>query len=282
MQKQIKKRHKRLRNALISLFVLLFLVGFWAFSNFTFRVTHTSITSPKVQNPVKIVLLTDLHGMSFGGDNSFLVSAVSREDPDLIVFCGDMYSSTDLKKRSVVLSLAGELTQLAPVYSVPGEHDRSEEFYAQLDQVGVKVLDYDYAPVTVGNTKLTLYGIDNAYFSPTFDLHNAFSAPSTETYNILLAHIPNLEAYEAWGPDLVLAGDTHGGVVQLPWWGPLEYQGTWFPRAEGVDPIYDQGLFSLGDTQMYVSAGLGWYPLPVRLFNRPELAVITVEPEHAK
>ncbi len=274
-----EQRRKKRRRWWIPLVLLLAAAGFWAFSNFTFRVTHTTLTSPKIQNNVRLALLSDLHGASFGPDNSFLVNAIRREQPDLVLALGDLYSSDRPWGKETALRLMRQLAEEFPVYFVPGEHDHSTAFYGELEKAGVHVLNYSYVPVTVGKTRLTLYGISNAYFSSTFDLKNAFDPPGTETYNILMAHIPNARAYDDWGPDLAVCGDTHGGVVQLPLWGPLYYQGSWLPRVEGMEEVYDQGLFPLEKTQLYVSGGLGNYPYPLRLLNRPELAIITLTPE---
>lgn len=274
-----KKRWKKYRRWGIPGVLLLFAVGFWAFSNFTFRVTHTTLESPKIQGEVNIVILSDLHGASYGGGNGFLVNAIQRENPDLVLALGDLYSRGEEQERERAVSLMGRLAAETPVYFVPGEHDRETAFYDQLEAAGVSVLDYSYAPLMIRGTNLTLYGIDNAYFSNTFDLGNAFDPPGTETYNILMAHIPNAGAYAKWGPDLAVCGDTHGGVVQLPLWGPVIYQGMWLPKVEGREDVYDQGLFTIDGMQLYVTAGLGNYPYPLRLFNRPELAVIQLRPE---
>jgi len=46
------------------------------------------------------------------------------------------------------------------------------------------------------------------------------------------------------------------------------------PKLSYNGPVYDKGLFNLGDKYLYVSPGLGNFPLPLRLFNHPELTVI--------
>ena len=96
--------------------------------------------------------------------------------------------------------------------------------------------------------------------------------------SILLAHIPNYAAYKNWGADLIVCGDTHGGMVRLPFLGPLQYNGIWFPRLTSSQPVYDKGFYEMDGHALYVSSGLGNYPFPVRLFNRPEVSVLTLVP----
>jgi len=273
------EQRRKNRKRWMAVGVCLLLIIWWAIENFAFHISETVITDEKIRNEVTVALISDLHGMSYGPDNCLLMEAVRSKRPDLVLALGDLYSSDAPSGRKTALRLMEQLAAEYPVYFAPGEHDRDERFYDELDAVGVHVLDYTYAPVTVGATRLTLYGITNAYFSDTFDLANEFDSPGTETYNILMAHIPYAQAYRDWGPDLAVCGDTHGGIVQLPLWGPLYYQGSWIPKAEGRTDVYDKGLFDLGDTQLYVTAGLGNHPAPLRLFNQPELTILHLQPE---
>ena len=108
-------------------------------------------------------------------------------------------------------------------------------------------------------------------------MKNAFEI-NKEEYNILLAHISNFEEFEQFGIDLSLCGDTHGGQVRLPFLGAIINRGIWFPEIVqtglNVETNYIKGLYSINNSYLYVSSGLGNYPISIRLFNRPEIAVI--------
>ena len=163
------------------------------------------------------------------------------------------------------------------VYFVNGEHDCDEKFIQNLKDNEVNVLDYKKETIAIKNTKINLYGITNQYYSATFDLKNAFEI-NKEEYNILLAHISNFEEFEQFGIDLSLCGDTHGGQVRLPFLGAIINRGIWFPeivqKGLNVETNYIKGLYSINNSYLYVSSGLGNYPISIRLFNRPEIAVI--------
>ncbi len=273
------KKIRRLRLALILLLVIVLLVGFWAFENFTFTVHRTTITSDKITTPLTLVHLSDLHGAVYGKNNRKLLRAVERQSPDLIFTTGDMYTYGDDEGREVALALYGELAKIAPVYAVPGEHDRNEADEAALTALGVTLLSYRQQTLTVKGNQLRLYGIDNVYYTDTFNLFYEFDKPPADSYNILLAHIPNFEAFNWFGPDLSLCGDTHGGLVQIPFLGPLYFDGEWLPEVTGGDKtVTDKGLFDTYTGHVYVTGGLGNYPYPLRLFNRPELSVLTLAP----
>jgi predicted MPP superfamily phosphohydrolase len=68
----------------------------------------------------------------------------------------------------------------------------------------------------------------------------------------------------------MLSGDTHGGQIPLP---------GWFFGIMGYDKnaLYNQGLFERGSKKMFVSRGIGWSHMPIRLFRRPEVVVFHFE-----
>lgn len=253
------------------------LVGFWWFENFTLTTSYTEIPSEKVTAPIKIVLISDLHGQQFDTNNRKLINRIQAESPDLIFAVGDLYSSGDEAGKGRAVQLLSSF--YVPVYFVEGEHDRDEDYLEALRQAGVHVLQYDTQTIEIKGTRLQISGIDNAYFSSTFDLNNAFDPPPADSLNLLLAHIPRIDAYTSWGADISFCGDTHGGVIRLPFLGPLQYEGIWFPKYQYAGILTDKGLFTQNGRYLYVTSGLGNYPVPMRLFNRPEIAVITIVPD---
>lgn len=277
MKQNVKRKR---RHWLGFLLFLLVLVAFWWFETFTLTVSEVTVKHEKIKNDITIVQLTDLHGASFGINNSTLIKKIDNESPDLIAITGDMYTHSDRSGRETATRLITDLSKKYPVYLVNGEHDNNDEFLSDLKERNVHVLDYRKEKITVGNTDLTLYGINNLYYSPTFDLANEFTLDPNQ-YNILLAHIDNLEAFSRFGIDLSLCGDTHGGQVRLPFVGALNNQGIWFPER-GVNTgsiTRTKGLYTKGDSTLFVSSGMGNYPVPIRFMNRPEIAVIHLQPE---
>lgn len=91
-----------------------------------------------------------------------------------------------------------------------------------------------------------------------------------DAFRILVAHTPDfIVDAQANGIDLVLAGDTHGGQIRLPFIGGL-YIKTRAPRA------YDRGHFVEGGTQMYVNPGIGTQYVPLRFRCPPEITILTL------
>ena len=73
---------------------------------------------------VRIVCLTDLHGQIYGKDQGRIVKKVQAAEPDLIVYLGDMVERTKPSKSMYALVVLTEnLTKIAPVYYVDGNHE---------------------------------------------------------------------------------------------------------------------------------------------------------------
>jgi hypothetical protein len=91
-------------------------------------------------------------------------------------------------------------------------------------------------------------------------------------FSILLAHRPNpLAVYADYPVDLVFSGHAHGGQFRLPGIGGL------VAPDQGLFPEYTSGTHTIKNTTMVVSRGLGNSIIPLRLFNRPELVVVTLK-----
>lgn len=272
LQKILRKRWKKWFCLLLILAGIAFL---WWFETFCLTATEVTICDEKIKDEITIVQLTDLHGTLFGKNNQALLNKIDQYHPSIIVVTGDMYTAGDTTGQRVALQLLNDLAQKYTVLFVNGEHDNKAAFQEQLSDVGVQVLDYKTYRFTINETELCFYGINNVYFSPTFDLTHVFTLQK-HCYNILLAHICNEKAYTAFGVNLALCGDTHGGQVRLPLLGAVFDGEDWLP--ENLHGKLLKGLYAKGETWLFISSGLGNYPLPVRLFNRPEIAVIYLKP----
>ena len=70
--------------------------------------------------------------------------------------------------------------------------------------------------------------------------------------------------------DLVISGHGHGGIIRLPFTdGLLSVDRTFFPS-------YTAGLYEENGSCLFVTRGLGNSGPTFRLFNRPEVAVLTL------
>ena len=73
--------------------------------------------------------------------------------------------------------------------------------------------------------------------------------------------------------DLVFTGHAHGGQFRIPG------VGGFIAPNQGLFPTYTSGAYIERKTTMYVSRGLGNSLVPIRIFNRPEIVVVTLKSE---
>ncbi|KQU63537.1 phosphoesterase [Bacillus sp. Leaf406] len=255
---------------------IVFVLGlFCYFQNNALVTTKLEIESSKIPeafNGYRIVQLSDLHGKSFGPNQARLIQRVKKSKPDVIVFTGDL---VDAKRYDPGpgLTLLKELSTLAPVYIISGNHEwwseRWEELKEEVVKTGAVILEDDRVALTRNGEEISLLGVDDPAGGDVPAALQSFE--KKKGFNILLSHRPELfSEYAASGMDLVLSGHAHGGQVRLPFIGGL------VAPDQGMFPEYTEGLYKDGDTNMVVNRGLGNSIIPLRIFNRPEVVEITL------
>lgn len=244
------------------------------------QVAVASGALPEAFEGFKIAHVSDLHNAVFGRKNEKLLSLIRAAKPDIIAITGDLIDSrhTDIDSALAFVEAAAEI---APVYYVTGNHESRldfDEIEPRLIAAGARVLRNEAEDIGRGGERIRLAGIDDPSFIRTGGTAEERAAAELEqlgdgggTFTVLLAHRPELvEVYAGYGAGLVLSGHAHGGQVRLPLLGGL------YAPGQGLLPEYDSGLYSLGETQMVVSRGLGNSVAPLRVNNRPELVIVTL------
>lgn len=244
---------------------------------------------PEEFNDFKILQLSDLHNKEFGENNKRLVRKINKSKPDIIVITGDMLTNTRKVSNNgeVLIKFIQNLDNSYPIYYVTGEHeeglyyedrnkyqkDGTKEVYEEkLGELGVKVLNDEKTKLEIKGDLLNLYGLKE-HLSGEIQIEKRLGKANQKETNILLSHRPHyFQEYADWGADLVFTGDTHGGMIRIPFIGGVF-------SSEGFFPEYDGGLFEKEDSIMIVSRGLGNTPIPLRINNRPEIVVITLKRE---
>lgn len=259
----------------------------WWFNNCTLKTTKVSLSSKKINNEIHIAVISDYHAIEgkFSIRGERVINKIKKIDPDFVCVLGDMHSlQADENEKQLSMDLmTGIIKSGYKLFFVLGEHDdRTNGYVEKMKKNGIRVLDDEHVSVAVKDSKINIYGISNAYFSPEFDLRNQFDIDKNE-YNILMAHIPMYGDYEKFGADLTLCGDTHGAIIQIPLLGPLYFDNEFFPeRKRDKSQVYDKGLFDYSGGHMFITSGIGnnikGHYLPIRFFNRPEIASITISP----
>ena len=225
-------------------------------------------TSKRLERPLKIVMLSDLHA-GFHNRRSELgrwVDMINAEKADLILIAGDLIDGN--VRPLLEQGTADELCRLnAPTIACLGNHeyitgiDKSLEL---IGQTGIRILRDEHVSIP----GVTIVGRDDRSNSGRKSVEQLMQDVDKNNYVILLDHQPyHLEEAEQNGVDLQLSGHTHRGQV----W-PL----NWVTKK-----LYecDYGQYRRGNTDYYVSSGIGLWGGKFRIGTDSEYAVITVTPK---
>lgn len=268
------------------IFVALFLLVFAWINNNWIVTTEYSVQSDKVPDAFagkRIVQVSDLHNAEFGDQQQSLLDKVEAANPDAIFITGDLIDSDryDLERS---LAAVDGLLEMSEVYYVIGNHEVSsnrldDEIVPALEERGVEVLRNRSLMWEQDGEAIQIAGIDDPLMDiylheEEFTRNSIAEAGLNDAFTLLLAHRPEqLETYASEGIDVVFAGHAHGGQIRIPGLGGLIAPGQgWFPSMT-------EGVFESGDTQLVLSRGLGNSGFPLRVFNLPEVVVVTLENE---
>ncbi|MDR1873345.1 MAG: metallophosphoesterase [Deltaproteobacteria bacterium] len=248
------------------------------------RITVSSPNLPPELEGLRIVHLSDFHyglGSDYLDLERRLLQAAALK-PDLVIMTGDLLDS----KATLARDFREPLKRLEGVplgvYGVLGNHDvytgQPNEEVRLLLTGGLKILRDE--AISLPKAPITLVGFDDSgarsvFYKPdpagdtlNFKAIKGYPGPPGN-YLIVIRHRPQglVDAAQAKA-DLYLAGHTHGGQFQFPFW----------PRLNVMTFSYQftQGTYYLAPTTLIISNGLAAAGLPFRLGAWPEIGLITL------
>jgi len=224
---------------------------------------------PRELDGFRIVQLSDLHHSPFTSREQIerAVETANNLKPDLVALTGD-YVSKERAYAAPCAELMGKLEAKHGVYAVLGNHDHWTDAALITDLFraeGINVLVNQGMRFEKNQAAFWLAGVDDTMVGLE-DLSLALAGSSADEFKLLLAHNPIILRRAARaGVDLVLSGHTHGGQVNLR----SERSASGRPRRRLL-----KGLARQGETQIYVTRGLGTVVLPVRFGCPPEVSLL--------
>jgi hypothetical protein len=217
----------------------------------------------------RVVQLSDIHHSPFTSRQQIerAVATATRLQPDIIALTGD-YISKERQYAAPCAELLGRLRARHGIYAVLGNHDHWTDAALITDLFraeGITVLVNQGMRFEKNGASFWLAGVDDTMVGLE-DLPLALAGSREEEMKLVLAHNPIILRRAARvGVDLVLSGHTHGGQVNLR----PEKSASGRPRRRLL-----KGLARQGDTQIYVTRGLGTVVLPVRFGCPPEVSLL--------
>ncbi|MGL4338100.1 MAG: metallophosphoesterase [Turicibacter sp.] len=237
-------------------------------------------TKSNSNEAIKIVQFTDTHLGDFYSIEQLqkLVDKINEQNPDVVVFTGDLIDEAheyeDIHSISVVLE---DIKASLGKFAIWGNHDYgggAQRHYENImNEAGFTVLRNEVETIqTSRNLSISISGLDEVMMGhPDFNLIN--ENLSQDNFNLLILHEPDLvDDFANSDVDLALAGHSHGGQINIPFFGPI------ITTAYGEK--YTKGLYLVGEhetLQLYVNTGIGNTKLPYRFMNIPEISVFNIK-----
>ncbi len=235
---------------------------------------------PKGFDGYKIFVISDLHDAPF---HTQIIRHIENAKPDILLFLGDLVQLPEGRAREakkIAEAFSGEI----PIYAVSGDHESQNEaywdIYDTLHFAGVTWLTDDRVVLEKDGDSILLIGLSNSKDSTVskeeiLEKRRIISEETEafEGFSILLNHRSDMypDIKDA-GADLILSGDSHGGIIRLPFLGGVY-------GNHGTFPNYEYGIYEEEESTLIVSGGCDKNIRKMRVWNPPEVLLVTLERE---
>lgn len=222
-----------------------------------------------LEKPLRIVALSDVHlGYGIGADElQEWVKLINDENPDIVLIAGDIIDNSVRPLRAANMDkYLREIKSKYGVYTVMGNHEYisgGDESMKFIKDAGIRLLKDETVLV---DSAFYIVGRDDRTNKNRKTLNQLTQMLDKSKPIILLDHQPyNLEEAQNNGVDLQLSGHTHRGQV--------------WPISLITDWIYEKsyGYLKKGDTNIYVSSGIGLWGGKFRIGTQSEYVVIDLK-----
>jgi predicted MPP superfamily phosphohydrolase len=221
---------------------------------------------------LRAIHLSDIH---FRGESRFMkrvADLTNSYDSDIVFLTGDLVD--DSKYLPACLDWIKALHCKSGIYFVLGNWEHwigipTDRLISKLDSIGVKTLFNSGVRIQWMGGEFFLAGLDDPFCGLPRP-KKAFRNQPDNVCTIVLCHAPiGVYMLRSERADLVLAGHTHGGQVRIPGVGAIKT-----PPGSGE---FEQGLYRVGKSWLYVNRGIGTSVLPVRFLCPPEVTQMTIK-----
>lgn len=262
----------------ISVFIIVFiLVGFGIWNAQDKVITNYEVNINKKAGEIQslnVVMISDVHLGVITKENSVnkMVDAINGLNPDIVLFCGDIYDeNTSTKLKEYSREAFKNIKSKYGVYDITGNHEYGagdlSDTISYFEDANIKFLQDEKIKIAdsfyvVGRDDPASKRITGEGMKP---LENILKAVDKSLPIIVLNHRPEqLNEAEVENVDLQLSGHTHKGQM--------------FPGnlVTGYLNEKDYGYLKKDDFNLIVSSGYGTWGPPIRIGSKSEIVNIKI------
>lgn len=271
------KKITRLLLILLLIFLLILIYGRFGGTSglltYEYRVDTDKIDD--AFDGLKIVHFSDLHYLRITDSKVLegIIKEINLINPDIVVFTGDLIDMDfDLneEEEKKLIELLKTIKAKYGKYAVRGNHDyvkEEEDIKRIFEESDFNLLLNDY-DIIYGkeDEKIFIGGVDNySYDKADIDkVMKYFDDNEDISYKIILVHEPDyITKITNYDVDLVLAGHSHNGQINIPY-----IKNLFLPYGSKK---YYEHYYKVDNTPLYISSGIGVSKINFRLFNKPSI-----------
>ncbi|PLC10831.1 hypothetical protein AUQ48_16030 [Kocuria flava] len=243
-------------------------------------------------NGAEVMVFSDLQVGMWWDNTSMIERVVERTvvaEPAAVLLPGDFLYQSEASIQERVDDVTRLLEPLTaaeiPVYAIMGNHDYAvgavEELTTAFEERGIEVLANEAvlvpAPGGGRGSGLFLVGVGPSSVGEA-DPSAAFDGVPAAAPRLVMMHNPTtFPELPAGAAPMSVAGHTHCGQIALPWSPESSYMGL-TEEEEIVADGFAPDDYGAEGNEMFVTCGIGFSLLPVRINAPPQLLTIELHP----
>ena len=238
---------------------------------YNLQINTVHIETDKLKNTsFCIVQISDLHCDKKARLEPLLADFINPLKPDIIIFTGDAVNSPDGLElfHKTMAGLQASIGKFAIKGNWEAVHLPNLDYYTG---TGLDLLEQDTRFLEKEGETICIAGLGYLKGPHSWPVISKLKA---DCFTVFLFHTPDFVVWLKGKPiDLYLCGHTHGGQIDMPFFGSLIN-----PQIGGK---YVQGLNTYEGITLYTNRGIGMtgYGPPIRFLSRPEITVFEIVPE---
>lgn len=263
------------------LFACFFIVyGYWNM-NHVVKTDFGMTTKKEISTEgYRVALLADVHfGVSLDINGiKRMCQKISKENPDMILLCGDLVDENTKKEEMEQLFEAlSQIENKYGIYYTYGNHDRQryskspyfteEELAYTIEKNKIKILQDEVVDVT---EDMVLVGREDASAGARADLEQLYEEVNKNKFVLTMDHQPlEYKKNQELGTDLLVSGHTHAGQFF-----PLNLVMKVIPFGDAV-----YGSTKREDFMAFVTSGVAGWGIPAKTSAPAEYVMIEIKKE---